>query len=348
MTTISSSNGDFPLDSRHDENQPPQVVTVSAIDELKSALRNRDVQITIMEKELIETRLQLAFAKTSEDRLKLQLHKIGLASVKATQDLTFEQSEEPREVSANDEREDGVSELAEALFQPRVVVTENPTEPLEVGGNAIRVPLGQHIIASHTKKPVSYSRKRNVDSSSDNLNPSSCASGLSLLAGGGSLAFDSSSIPLGHHITSHGTRKSVSYPRKRDVGSSSDNLNPNSCGSGLDLLVGDFDPMSCGSGLSLLAGGGSNISFSLSPSISGYSLKMHKGGDVAAGPAVQRRRSGSSFTGGNSHTNEGWGVGFATQPQVNMFLNLVLRSATSLPTAEHPTTSMSEGQRQNE
>ena len=90
QSSISSNGDDCFLGSSGLQGQPsrlqghqlPQVVTVSSISELQSALIERDARISFLEKELVDTRLQLALAKTSEDQLLMELHNMSLEATR--------------------------------------------------------------------------------------------------------------------------------------------------------------------------------------------------------------------------------------------------------------------------
>ena len=79
--------------------QLPQVVTVSSLGELQGALIKRDARICFLEKELVDTRLQLALAKTAQDTLLMELNKTKLALAEATENSS---------VVAVSEEDDGI------------------------------------------------------------------------------------------------------------------------------------------------------------------------------------------------------------------------------------------------
>lgn len=267
------------------------MVTVSSLDDVQAAVRERDARIAFLESELIETRLQLASAKTSEDRLMLQLNRMSQALAKDENrvPLTSEAFQVKEQISSDDVRILPASQtqtVAVTSSAPLVVPPESPpppNEPLQVvdptEGNTVRMPLGQHVRThlfpssfNADRRPVSYSRKRNVQSSTpsdeewNNLNPGSCASGLDLLAG--------------------------DAPARPGGGSSANNLALNSSSS-INRMLGDI-------GLTA----------------SEVSLKKRRSGDVAGG---HRRHNTLA---GHYHGNEGWGDGIAARPQGNnMFSN---------------------------
>jgi len=231
-TTISSSDEDYLLNSMHEQQALPplQVVTVSSVDELQSALRERDARIAFLERELVETRVQLAEKKSSEDTLKLELSKANLALSKlnSPSNVANVSTSELSRICAED---------GEVLQR---IAPENHTELQQLlrdidqtEGNTIRLPLGQHISPSRSRLrgggSVSSSRKRTNVQSSGNMNPGSCASGLDLLAGAIPRGASGMSLMLG-------SQGSIN-PMLGDIGLSSSEYSLKKCRSG-DVAAG--------------------------------------------------------------------------------------------------------------
>lgn len=167
----------------------PQVVTVSAIDELRHTVQQRDERIAFLEKELVATRMQLAAAKDTEDRLTLELKRAKSALLQATEKKSPPPSalSGPSQVSLEDADDSG----AKVRDEPRSSPKNSPKlAPLKVPSNLgdIQVPLGQKL-SQYGVKSAPLSRKRSKlemnpsESTWHNLNPASCASGLNLLSG---------------------------------------------------------------------------------------------------------------------------------------------------------------------
>ena len=139
QSSISSNGDDCFLDSTGLQGQPsslqgqrpPQVVTLSEIGDLKSSLRAKDARIAFLEKELVDTRLRLALAKSSEDQLVMELHNMNLALSRATKNSpTHLISEDGSDRSAR------LSTLSEQQ-QPAVANSDEVNKP----GDTIRVPV---------------------------------------------------------------------------------------------------------------------------------------------------------------------------------------------------------------
>lgn len=201
-SSISSKGDDCFLDSIGNQGQqpqvvpngnqgqrPPQVIFVSALGELQSALIERDARIAFLEKELVDTRLQLALAKTSEDRLVMELNKANKMSLelaeatKRNSSICFVSEDDDSDRSAR------LSTLSEQ--RPAVASPDEVNKP----GNTIRAP----VLTRQIRRDIGTSRKRGADEEPttnssywQNLNPASCASGLRLLEGdiasGGSIS----------------------------------------------------------------------------------------------------------------------------------------------------------------
>ena len=193
QSSISSNGDDWFLDSSGLQGQPsslqgqwpPQVVTLSEIGDLKSSLGAKDARISFLEQELVDTRLQLALAKTSEDRLVMELHNMNLelTEAKRTSSICFVSEDDDSDRSAR------LSSLSEQ--QPAVASPDEVNKP----GDAVQAP----VLTRQIRHDISTSRKRGAEEEPStnssywqNLNPASCASGLRLLEGdfapGGSIS----------------------------------------------------------------------------------------------------------------------------------------------------------------
>ena len=198
QSSISSNGDDCFLGSSGLQGQPrrlqgqqlPQVVTVSSISELQSALIERDARISFLEKELVDTRLQLALAKTSEDRLVMELNEMSSELAEATKrnsSICFVSEDD----SGSSDRSAGLSSLTE----PPAVESSGEVNKK---GNIIRAPLHSSPVC-HTLRT---SRKRGTEEEPttnssywQNLNPASCASGLRLLEGDIASGGSSANVP---------------------------------------------------------------------------------------------------------------------------------------------------------
>ena len=135
QSSISSNGDDCFLDSSGLQGQPsslqgqwpPQVVTLSEIGDLKSSLRAKDARIAFLEKELVDTRLQLALAKTSEDRLAMNLSKMSLALSQATKNSSTH-------LISEDDDSDRSARLSSLTEPPAVASSEEVNKP----GDTIR------------------------------------------------------------------------------------------------------------------------------------------------------------------------------------------------------------------
>jgi len=263
------------ISSNDEDRQIPNVVTLSTIVKAQSTLwRERDDRIAFLEKELVETRLQLASAKTLEDQLFLKLHKMGLALAKATKISTSEQREEPREVGTDDD----VRRFS-VQSQPYLVRTISPEPPA-----------------------VSYHEGSTVRATENSTEPREVSSdeGYTLR-----LPLENFRVPLGKPIISHGLKPNLSYSRrKRDTvpDSSWHHLNPGSCASGLDLLNGLMPSVASTMNLSSFQSS-SSISRNTVQGLSSSSLKKRKSGDLAAS------HSRMNISAGSNQRNEGWAEG---------------------------------------
>lgn len=144
--------------------------------ELFGILRDREERVTFLERELVETRLQLAIAKTSEDNLlheakKLRFHlkKGGRSEVQEDQDNDASATDFQRTLS-----------LPHNMIQIRPSLSERRTP--EDRANGVCMPMGQPI---RSRDPTSSSGdlSESTDLPPPRLNLNSCASGLDLLAG---------------------------------------------------------------------------------------------------------------------------------------------------------------------
>ena len=148
--------------------------------ELFGILRDREERVTFLERELVETRLQLAIAKTSEDNLlheakKLRFHlkKGGRSEVQEDQDNDASATDFQRTLS-----------LPHNVIQIRPSLYANSSERRtpEDRANGVCMPMGQPI---RSRDPTSSSgdQSESTDPPPPRLNLNSCASGLDLLAG---------------------------------------------------------------------------------------------------------------------------------------------------------------------
>ena len=189
QSSISSKGDDCFLDSIGLQGQPsslqgqqiPQVVTISALGELQSALIERDARISFLEQELVDTRLQLALAKTSEDRLVMELNK--MSANKMSLELAEEATKRNSSicfVSEDDDSDRSARLSSLSQQQPAVASPDEVNKP----GDAVQAP----VLTRQIRHDISTSRKRSVEEEPStnssywqNLNPASCASGLRLL-----------------------------------------------------------------------------------------------------------------------------------------------------------------------
>lgn len=267
----------------HDEEVPTTLVQSQTIQELEE-------RIAFLEKELIETRLQLANARDSEECLKLEVSKLSRSN-KANCSSSYPSSEEDWLLPAGDEN------------RYVVVSTDDPFSRNSSSSNKKN--------ASSDKKQVHKARRTSTKTS---LNPGSCSSGLNLLA----MASLPPSMPSNVSMSS---LLGLQRPPRGGGGSRRNLLNPNSCSSGLNLLL---NPNSCASGLNLLMGppghdllrsnrnGSSGSGLSLSGLLgnarllSSSSLNRRSGGGGSSRNNVSRLNRTSQASNGNR--NEEWGV----------------------------------------
>lgn len=162
-----------------------------------SALQER---IASLEKDLIETRLQLACAKSNEDYMRLELTNMSTALARATAS--------PSACTTS------------SLFGAAVGNESSCHHSINVGTTMI-VPTSNPIQRKTKNGEVRVHRARRTSSKA--LNPGSCASGLDLLA-----------LAQLNPQTSMASSSSFLHRSKKTKTS----LNPNSCASGLNLLAG--------------------------------------------------------------------------------------------------------------
>ena len=194
QSSISSNGDDCFLGSSGLQGQPrrlqgqqlPQVVTVSSISELQSALIERDARISFLEKELVDTRLQLALAKTSEDQLLMELHNMRLELAEATRNSPI------CLVSEDGSGSDRSARLS-SLTEPPAVATLPPSRPAH--------------------RTLSISQKRTVDEDEDPFNslwhkapnPTSSSSGRRLLEGDEASGGISATVPTTRRLSNTNT-----------------------------------------------------------------------------------------------------------------------------------------------
>ena len=191
--------------------RPPQVVTVSEIGDLKSSLRAKDARIAFLEKELVDTRLQLALAKTSEDRLVMELNKMSANKMSLELAEATKRNSSICFVSEDDSGSSDRSARLSSLTEPPAVAS-----PDEVNkpGDTIRVPM----LTRPVHRTLSNSgRKRGVEEEPitnssywQNLNPASCASGLRLLEGDMASGGSSANVPTTRRL-SNGVNNTIMW-----------------------------------------------------------------------------------------------------------------------------------------
>lgn len=269
MTSLSSKDDDYLLsNSGHAQRDLlPQVVTVSGLNELQNTLRERDNRIAFLEKELIETRLQLASSKTREDQLSLKL--------RVERACGDSNSEEGPRVLSPSESEVTVTSQRPAVSTVDSRPAENAGSPHHARagsltnsvGDSIRVMLGKPITSHHDPRPpvTVASRKRNMESD------------LLLVSGG-----------------THWGAGADSFH----------NLIPGSCASGLDLLAGSYP--SYGSSSSTVNRMLDGVGL-FSESSENFLKKRRSGSADLAGSSHQRRNTAATSAGSKYQGNEGWG-----------------------------------------
>ena len=198
-SSISSKGDDCFLDSIGNQGQqpqvvpngnqgqrPPQVIFVSALGELQSALIERDARIAFLEKELVDTRLQLALAKTSEDRLVMELNKANKMSLELAE--ATKRNSSICFVSEDDSGSSDRSARLSSLTEPPAVATL-PPRPVY--------------------RTLTNSRKRTVDEDADPFNslwhktpnPTSSSSGRRLLEGDKASGGISATVPTTRRLS---------------------------------------------------------------------------------------------------------------------------------------------------
>jgi hypothetical protein len=174
QSSISSKGDDYLLDDNYGqsagrnscwEGQPPRVVTVSARTELQSSLRQRDARIALLEQELVNSRLQLASAKATQDNLSLELSR------------TISELADTRSALA-DSRSKNYSTIP-SMVSASTASTSTTTN------TSTRQPNPSAIYHPTTPSLFGLSLKREIGSGCGMkpMNPGSCASGLNIISG---------------------------------------------------------------------------------------------------------------------------------------------------------------------
>ena len=175
QSSISSKGDDYLLDDNIGqsggrnscwERQPPRVVTVSARTELQSSLRQRDARIALLEQELVNSRLQLASAKTTQDNLSLELSR-------TRSELAVTRS------ALADSRRKNCSTIPS-------IISASTASASTTTNTSTRQPLGKPIRHRPTTPSLfGLSLQREIGSgcSMKPVNPGSCASGLNIISG---------------------------------------------------------------------------------------------------------------------------------------------------------------------
>ncbi len=219
-SSIPTENSSPAADARvllhHDLASPGSVAATQDDNDTTATIASLQARITSLERELVETRMELASSKSSEDYLRLQLSKMSARN--------------PNSASSNNAQE-VVLAVAVAAAAESSSAQDNGSVDVEHArwfnqgnvGEVRRVPTSDPF--SRKSKTVHRGRKTTAKRV---LNPGSCSSGLDLLA----LAQQAGSTSSGCAILT--TARSVhSLSRPTKLGK----LNPNSCASGLNLFA---------------------------------------------------------------------------------------------------------------
>lgn len=268
----------------HDE-VPTTSVQAQTIQELEA-------RIAFLEKELIETRLQLANTRESEECLKLEVSKLRRSSKANVGSSSPHCSpEEDYLLSAGDEN--------------RCVVVSTD-DPFSHNSSSKKY-------TSSDKKQVHKARRTSAKTS---LNPGSCSSALDLLA----MADLSPSMQSNASMSS---LLGLQRPQRGGGGGGSRRnlLNPDSCSSGLNLLL---NPNSCASGLNLLIdpqghdllrgnmNGSSGSGLSLSGLLGNARLlsnsSLNRRNGIGGSSRNNMSRLNRTMQASNSNRNEEWDV----------------------------------------